>query len=396
MKTSWVKSNTTHAFVSSETTSISVEQYTINLDLLNLEKFKNNSIYGTEILIGAKATVNETGDSIVGEKINIEIYDENEDLIEELSDITNENGQIELSYVLPEGYKSIKIKLMYNTEETYFASTESKQSINITLISQSQSIVNTFITLSPYMIIGIAAISTYVVLRQRRLNRLRAIWAKDAQILDDLLRISHIMIIHKEAGVVIYDKKVAIEEIDSDLIGGFLQAISSFRQEIRKDIDFEKGTKGFEMDYYDFKIVITDGEYIRVALILDGSPSENLKERQVEFTRAFENKFGKVLQEFDGEIKAYRAADKLIEKHFYISLAYPLQLSEHWEVVDLEALEKDLVEVAQQIQAEKNFFFISNLLSYALAGRSESRNQIISAIISLSDKEVLEPVKLEE
>jgi hypothetical protein len=332
----------------------------------------------------------------VGEKINIEIYDENEDLIEELSDITNDNGQIELSYVLPEGYKSIKIKLMYKTEETYFASTESKQSINITLISQGQSIVNTFINLSPYIIIGIAAISTYVVLRQRRLNRLKAIWAKDAQILDDLLRISHIMIIHKEAGVVIYDKKVAIEEIDSDLIGGFLQAISSFRQEIRKDIDFEKGTKGFEMDYYDFKIVITDGEFIRVALILDGTPSESLKERQLEFTKAFENKFGKVLQEFDGEIKAYRAADKLIEDHFYISLAYPLKLSEHWEVVDLEPLEKDLVEVAQQIEAEKSFFFVSNLLSYGLAGRSESRNQIISAIISLSDKEVLEPIQMEE
>ncbi|MGV9141519.1 MAG: hypothetical protein ACOC1X_01125, partial [Promethearchaeota archaeon] len=395
MKTSWVISNSTHAFVASETTSIKIEQFNINLELLNLERYRNNSIYGTEILIGAKATVNETGDPITAEKINIEIYDEDDDLIEELSDITNENGRIELSYILPEGYQSIKIKLTYTTEGTYFASTESKQSINIKLISQGQSIVNTFITLSPYIIIGIAAVSTYVVLRQRRLNKLRAIWAKDAQILDDLLRISHIMIIHKEAGVVIYDKKVAIEEIDSDLIGGFLQAISSFRQEIRKDIDIDKGTKGFEMDYYDFKIVITDGDYIRVALILDGTPSESLKERQVEFTKAFENKFGKVLQEFDGEIKTYRAADKLIEDHFYISLAYPLKLSEHWEIIDLEPLEKDLVEVAQQIEAEKSFFFVSNLLSYGLAGRSESRNQIISAIISLSDKEVLEPIKME-
>ncbi|TXT53334.1 MAG: hypothetical protein BAJALOKI2v1_1040012 [Promethearchaeota archaeon] len=326
----------------------------------------------------------------------MEIYDENDALIEDLSDVTNENGEIELSYVLPEGYQSITIKLTYKTEETYFASTESKQSVNIKLISLGQSYMNTFITLSPYIVFGVAAVSTYVVLRQRKLKRLRTIWQKDATILDDLLKISHIMIIHKEAGVVIFDKKVAIEEIDSDLIGGFLQAISSFRREIRKDIEIEKGTQGFEMDYYDFKIVITDGEYIRAALILDGQPSESLKERQIAFTKEFENKFGHSLSKFDGEIKKFQAAEKLIEDYFYTSLAYPLQLAKHWEVIDLEPLEKDLVEVAEQIQAEKNFFFVSNLLSYGLAGRSESRNQIVSAIISLKDKEVLEPVKLEE
>jgi len=63
-------------------------------------------------------------------------------------------------------------------------------------------------------------------------------------------------------------------------------------------------------------------------------------------------------------------------------------------VFKLKALEKTLVDVAEQIQKEKKFFFVSSLLSFGLAGRKESRDQIISAILSLKNKGILKPVDI--
>jgi hypothetical protein len=246
----------------------------------------------------------------------------------------------------------------------------------------------------PYIIIGLAAAIIFVSVRQFKHSKLRRIWAGEAIILDDLLKIAFIMIIDKVGGLSIYDKKISLEGLDSDLISGFLQAISQFRTEIKKDATGSTKGKGFEMDYYDFKIVITDGDYVRVALILEGVPSNKLKESQWAFTEHFERRFETELKNFNGDVRPFRVADDLIEKHFNITLVYPLQLGKHYGIIKLKGLEKALAEVAEQIQKERKFFFISSLLNFGLAGRKASRDEIISTIISLKRKGLIIPVKL--
>jgi hypothetical protein len=148
------------------------------------------------------------------------------------------------------------------------------------------------------------------------------------------------------------------------------------------------------MDYYDFKIVITDGDFARVALILDGIPSAGLKENQWQFTRKFEAKFTSDLQQFKGDIKPFRETDELVDRMFDIKLMYPMQLAKHWEFTKLNKLEKALIEVAEQMQKERKFVFISSLLSYGLAGRKASRDQIISTILNLKKRGILVPTSL--
>ncbi|MHA2123379.1 MAG: hypothetical protein ACW990_19445, partial [Promethearchaeota archaeon] len=243
----------------------------------------------------------------------------------------------------------------------------------------------------PYIIIGLVAVASVISVRYVRHARQKRVWAGEAKILDDLLKISYIMIIHKDVGVSIYDKQIASEGINADLISGFLHAISQFRTEIKKGAV----GKGFEMDYYDFKIVITDGDHIRVALILDGTPSVNLKESQTAFTEHFQRRFEANLKDFSGDITPFRVADDLIEKYFNVTFVYPLQLGKHYGVVKLKGLEKALTEVAEQIQKERKFFFVSSLLNFGLAGRKASRDEIISAIISLKRKGLIIPVDLD-
>jgi len=253
---------------------------------------------------------------------------------------------------------------------------------------------DTFLLYLPFILAILVGITIFVVARHQRRNKLRRIWAEDALVLDDLIKISYLLIIHKDAGVTIYNKQISMD-LDSDLIGGFITAISQFRSEIKKTGEEIATGKGFEMDYYDFKIVINDGDFVRVALILDGTPSKTLEENQEMFTDRFEKRHGALLGDFSGDITPFGETDKLVERIFNISLMYPLQLGKHWEFTKLNKLEQALIEVANQMQKERKFFFVSSLLSYGLAGRKATRDQIISTILNLHRRGIIVPVELE-
>jgi len=401
LKSSWIKYNQTHAFLSLETKQIIVSKYNSKLELLNIEKnFENNSIFGSEIKIEGKLLNNETSAPIVEETIYVEIYSENE-IIDVKSDTTDAEGIIQLVYDLPEeteGYNSITIKLVYNQTDSYYDTVESEELITINLISQGQAFFNTFLMYLPYIAIIGAVMAGTLTVRHQRLSKARKKWAKDALILDDLLKISYIMIILKESGISIYNKMLSAKEIEPDLISGFLHAVAQFKREIKRDLLETEVSKGFEMDYGDFKIVITDSKLVRVAFILEETPSYQLKEKQAALTNAFEQKFKPYLEKFTGDLTPFGKADELIEKYFSPSLTYPLILGKYRFVYSgkLKPLESALMEVAEQIQKDKNFFFVSSLLNYGLAGRKESRDHIISSIISLKQKGILEPYEFNQ
>ncbi len=399
LKTFWILYNQTHAFLSLNTTVVIVSKYIANLELLNIDQFNENKIIGDDILIKGRLSNNETRMPIEGEVIIAEIYDGSNNVIDSKSDITNNEGLIQIEYTLPEGYNSISIKLIYNTSDAFYTETESIQNLDIIIISQAEFYLNIFLSFLPYIGIILAISLTTVVTMKYRKRKLKRIWSKEALVLDDLLKISHILIIHKDIGVALYSKQISSQELDSDLISGFLHAISQFRSELTKDKERKEPLigKSMEMDYYDSKIVITDGKNIRVALILDEVPSEQLKEGQLAFTNHFEEKYGSILdvEQFDGDISRFKDADELIETYFNTTLMYPLQLAGLKDVFKLKSLEKALIEVAEQILKEKKFFFISSLLSFGLAGRKESRDQIVSAILSLKNKGILAPIDIQ-
>ncbi|MHA2008808.1 MAG: hypothetical protein ACXABO_10030 [Promethearchaeota archaeon] len=395
LKGYWIFYNNTHAFLGLNTTVINVSKYPVNLEILEIEGFSKQYIYGKKILIEGKLINNETGLPIEGEQINVEIYDSTQALIEIKSDITNEEGLIQVEYTLPSGYNGISIKLTYSASETFYSQGESTQPLEISLISQSEYNINIFLSFLPYIGAAVGIIvGTFAVVKYRK-SKQRRVWEEEALILDDLIKTSYVMIIHKDVGVSIYDKQISHEKIDADLISGFLQAISAFRTEIKKTSGENLEKKGFEMDYYDFKIVITDGHYIRTALILEGTPSDKLKENQWIFTEHFEKRYEAALEDFTGDVTTFRSADDLVEKHFNVTLIYPLQLGKHYGVVKLKGLEKVLTEVAEQIQKERKFFFISSLLNFGLAGRKASRDEIVSTILTLKEKGLIIPAEME-
>ena len=354
------------------------------------KEIKTQYMTGTQYF--SVEVTDDFGNELDDIELTFELLDSDGKVVDEDTAVTNSKGIAKGSLNFDEVGDEYTIKVSFDEDSIY--ASDDIESDEFRIVDETTIFIDNLLILLPYILIAIAGISIFVAVRHRRMSRLREFWGNEALILEDLLKISYILIIHKEAGVTIYNKQISME-IDSDLIGGFLTAISQFRSEIKKTKDQPVMQKGFEMDYYDFKIVINDGDFVRVALILDGIPSKQLEENQEAFTNRFEKKFSPLLEDFTGDIRPYKETDELVERVFNISLMHPLQLSKHWELIKLNKLERALVEVANQMQKERKYVFISSLLSYGLAGRKESRNQIISTIIGLKRRGILIPVDIQ-
>ena len=370
------------------TITYNVYKYIIEIDFE--DDFETQYMTGTEYF--TIEVTDSSGQPISGLEIIFELLDADDKVVDDDTDITDTDGEATGSLELDELGDGFYIKVSY--EQVGIYASEDKESDEFRVVDEFTIFMDNFLLFLPYILIGLAAIFTFIALRHRKLNKLREFWEEESIVLEDLLKISHIMIIHKDTGLTLYSKQTSME-LDSDLISGFLTAISQFRSEIKKPKDEFDISTGFEMDYHDFKIDIVDGKYIRTALILEGIPSEQLKKNQEMFTNSFETKFSSLLVDFTGDVKPFRETDNLIESFFNISLMYPFQLGSNWKSAKLKKLDTALLEVAEQMQKERKYFFISNLLNYGLAGRKESKNQIISTLIALKRRNLLVPVKIE-
>jgi len=377
-----------HAITFEVTGTYDLFKFEVNIefdDKIKDQYMTGKNFFSVEVLDGFE-------DPIEGLEIIFELLDSDEDIVDEDSAVTNDEGIAKGSLEFDDVGDDYIIRVSYEIEGIY--ASEEIESDEFRIVDDVTLLMDTLQIYFPYIIAAIAALTIFVTVRHHKKNKLRRYWASEALILDDLLKISYIMIIHKDAGVTIYSKQISME-LDSDLIGGFLTAISQFRSEIKKPKDQLAKSKGFEMDYYDFKIIINDGEVVRVALILDGIPSDKLEENHEAFTSKFEQRFRKQLDPFTGDVKPFVATNSIIESYFNLSLMYPLQLGKHWEFVKFNKLENALVEVAVEMQKERKFFFFSSLLSYGLAGRKATRDQIISTILNLKRRGIIVPVEME-
>jgi hypothetical protein len=170
----------------------------------------------------------------------------------------------------------------------------------------------------------------------------------------------YLLIITKKGGVACFSKSLADVPIDGALVSGFLSAISSFGQEIGSKIQ-ESDVGLEELSYRQFKIIINEGKYVNVALLLLKRPSETLKEKLRMFNQIFEEEYKERLKEFTGEVFDDVPVTKMIEEVFEADLLYPHQ------VIDTKAedyikssmsknLDKKIIIIARGEEFESNFY----------------------------------------
>lgn len=126
--------------------------------------------------------------------------------------------------------------------------------------------------------------------------------------------LKYLMIIFNENGLVVYKQGFGKMDFDSDLVGGFLTAIQSFGLEIS-----QKDTPVTKLAYKDFELELTDGNYVRVAIVLAGKATNLIKEKLSSFKTDFEIKFKPNLSQWDGNIEPFQTVKPDIIKAFSLS-----------------------------------------------------------------------------
>ncbi|TFG00828.1 MAG: hypothetical protein EU540_04805 [Promethearchaeota archaeon] len=129
-----------------------------------------------------------------------------------------------------------------------------------------------------------------------------------------LQSLSFVLIIQKKSGLSLFSMNYGKSQLDSNLVSGFITALSSFGTELSggQTIGIKK------MEYESLKIILQQGDYINVGLILNDFPEKWLNLRLKTFVKAFEDKYKPYLVDWDGNIEPFEHSDELFYRIFEI------------------------------------------------------------------------------
>ena len=220
----------------------------------------------------------------------------------------------------------------------------------------------------------------------------------------DILNIKHIVIMDKESGLTILNYGISEIEIDINLLSGFIQANITFSESgtiSKNNANINFHNHFYEFQYENFNILLKNGNYTRVCLILDEGASDHLKSQMLQFLFQFENQFEENLINFQktGEININEMIDSLI-KAFNIKLVFPLTIAhsippEYLNRISKNPIRKATFNIVKELVQSKSFFYINNLLNRVNKIVNIDAKVILFEIFELLENQVIIPIKLE-
>ncbi|MHA2180268.1 MAG: hypothetical protein ACXAAH_02460, partial [Promethearchaeota archaeon] len=220
----------------------------------------------------------------------------------------------------------------------------------------------------------------------------------------DVLNIKHIVLTAKKSGLLAVDCPVSGAGLDLQLLTGFIQANITFSESGNAQNDTinpGQALQFYEFQYHNFSILLKNGEFLRICLVLDQKASDSLKILVSEFLHEYEarylDKIGTLIKK--GRLDFEGTLDFIMET-FNIKLVFPMILA-HTLLPDvLESIEKNyiqkaIIDFAKVLLASKQFFFIINLVDEVQKIVHIDSNRILYEIYQLIEKNVIIPTTIE-
>ncbi len=316
---------------------------------------------------------------------------------------TGSGGIASVSHKIPNGISRIYVQVSFQTLDYVQGNATSSE----TAVISTMTLVWRY---SPYwlamlgIIIGTAVTYKYGYKRPK-LRRLRAQWEKSANKFIDAANLDFLMIILRESGASVYNYSFKGEQLDYALMGGFLTAISTFQGEIVRAEP--KGTEQcaldwceeeWEINYHNFKIYGITRDIAQFVLILENSPSEELKIALFNFGQEIEKQYSEKLKNYTGNVQIFKPIDSIVRGFFEINLILPNISREitRDQMKKLSDLERKMYNLGGSFSKERGYFFASNLFESASAILKEESNHILDVIYSLMAKHYFIAVTPEE
>ena len=211
---------------------------------------------------------------------------------------------------------------------------------------------------------------------------------------DDAINIEHVLILYKGTGTCTYFKSFGSEEIDPELISGFISAVSSFGKDLLSSQPLS------EIAYGDKVLLLSDGDYIRVALVLGKNASTTVRNNLSKFILAFEQEYQHELPTWRGQLNIFKDAGIIIDEIFNTSIILPHEVT--FKFSNVKSLEKSISKKVLKVTQDyledinRNFVFIASVLKEAAIKTGKGTVEIMKGIFELRDKRILMPIFIED
>ncbi|WP_457919335.1 hypothetical protein [Candidatus Lokiarchaeum ossiferum] len=305
--------------------------------------------------------------------------------------VTNATGHVVFTFIAPQGdYQNLVLTIEYGGE--LYGVSDQASAFSAKIVSPT--ILPSWFL--PALLILVGSVSLAIVVQKKviapRKMHYTDLVMSSSTIFDDAINLHHIMIIHKATGVSLFFKSFAEEELDPDLISGFLSAVQSFGKEIKSQKSLN------ELSYGDKILLFSDGVFIRVTLVLGKSASPYMKRNLAKFVGRFEADYHTKLEKWRGQLNTFADAGDLIDDILNTSVILPHQYNADSKLLKgiSRALTKQILEISKTlITEERNFMFLAQLLSVAIDQTKKQPGEIILSITELLDAKILTPIKLD-
>ncbi|MFX1338275.1 MAG: hypothetical protein ACFFDK_06680 [Promethearchaeota archaeon] len=224
------------------------------------------------------------------------------------------------------------------------------------------------------------------------------------QIFLDVLNIKHIILMDKESGIALLNYPVSAVDIEVELLSGFIQANITF-SESSKGLNTDSGlvleNPFYELQYKKFNILLKNGDYIRLIMILDHNSSEHMKNLVSHFLSEFENRFKEqlIIYQNTGAFSSKHMVEFIIGS-FNINFVFPMTLAyaippEFLEEINDDPIQSVIIKLAKDTLSAKSFFYINTLLEKLKKIVNIDAKVILHGIYNLLNKSIIVPMKLE-
>ena len=212
-------------------------------------------------------------------------------------------------------------------------------------------------------------------------------------IFDDAINLKHIFVLFKRTGTCIFFKSFVSEEIHPISISGLISEMCSFS----KDLGYQE--KVNKITYDDKTLLLSDGEYVRVALVLSKKASMFLYRNLIEFVNAFERIYSNELLNWRWQFNVFIKVGTLIDEKLSTSINLPHEIA--YDISSIKPLRnpysKDVLKIANELveESERNFLTITTLLKEATEKTHRDTKEIFMGIKELRDKKILIPIEID-
>ena len=245
------------------------------------------------------------------------------------------------------------------------------------------------LTISLIIIFAIAgSLTSYQMIKRLKRKRDLQMQKLRNKVIDSL-NLNYIMISENASGLNVFEQYFGGKEIDPTLISGFLAAIRSFGIELTGTFQQSQTIK---LDFQNSKILMNEFRHFRLILLMGENPSEDFIESLDTLAQDVEKSYGELIRDFDGKLDKFTGIGKLIEHHLNVSFLFPLKVTST-EGSKLTPTERSVYNKAKEIMKQNSLDYI--FTSFLMDDQTYEPKRI-KAIFGLLDKEIFQPIRLED